>query len=72
MFAERLLAQSGGCFEATSFAGPCGVSRTTIQNYLAVLEATRLVQVVRPYAGASASEITATPLVYGFDTGFVA
>jgi predicted AAA+ superfamily ATPase len=71
-FAELLLAQSGGRFEATSFAAPCGVSRTTIQNYLAVLEATRLVQVVRPFSGRSANEIIATPLVYGFDTGFVA
>jgi len=71
-FAELLLAQSGGRFEATAFAAPCGVSRTTIQNYLAVLEATRLVQVVRPYSRRAATEIVSTPLVYGFDTGFVA
>ena len=71
-FAELLLAQSGGRFEAASFAAPCGVSRTTIQNYLAVLEATRLVQVIRPYSNRTSAEIVATPLVYGFDTGFVA
>jgi hypothetical protein len=39
-FAELLLLQSGGMFEATSFAKPCEVSRTTISNYLAVLEST--------------------------------
>jgi predicted AAA+ superfamily ATPase len=71
-FAELLLAQSGGRFEAASFAALCGVSRTTIQNYLAVLEATRVVHVIRPYSGRAASEIVSTPLVYGFDTGFVA
>jgi hypothetical protein len=39
-FFELLLAQSGGMFEASSFATPCEVSRTTIANYLSVLEAT--------------------------------
>lgn len=71
-FAELLLAQSGGRFEANSFAAPCGVSRPTIMNYLSVLEASYLVHVIRPYHGGSAAEITSTPLVYGFDTGFVA
>ncbi len=31
-FFELLMAQSGGMFEATRFAGPCEVSRTTIMN----------------------------------------
>jgi uncharacterized protein len=70
--AELLFAQSGGRFEASSFAAPCGVSRPTIMNYLGVLEATYLIHVIRPYHGGGAAEITATPLVYGFDTGFVA
>ena len=71
-FAELLLAQSGGQFNATAFAASCGVSRTTIGNYLGILEATHLVHVVRPYHGGSAREITSTPRVYGFDTGFIA
>lgn len=70
--AELLLVQSGGRFEASSFTSVCGVSRPTIMNYLSVLEATYLVHVIRPYHGGAANEITATPLVYGFDTGFVA
>ncbi len=71
-FAELLFAQSGGRFEASSMAAPCGVSRTTLTSYLAMMEETFLVGVVRPYHGGSPSEIVATPLVYGFDTGFVA
>ncbi|MCX7027063.1 MAG: AAA family ATPase [Spirochaetes bacterium] len=71
-FAELLLAQSGGRFNASSFASPCGVSRTTITNYLAILEATQLVHVIRPYHGGNSREIVAMPCVYGFDTGFVA
>jgi predicted AAA+ superfamily ATPase len=70
-FAELLLAQSGGIFEATSFARPCEVSRTTISNYLSVLEATFVVHVVRPFSSHRATEIVSAPKVYGFDTGFV-
>jgi len=70
-FVEMVLAQSGGVFEATRFAGPCEISRTTVVNYLRVLEDTFVVQVVRPYSARHASEIVAAPKVYGFDTGFV-
>jgi predicted AAA+ superfamily ATPase len=70
-FAELLMAQSGGIFEATKFTRPCEVSRATIANYLAVLEATLVVHVVRPYSTHRPTEIVAAPKVYGFDTGFV-
>ena len=70
-FVELLLLQSGGIFEATSFARPCEVSRTTISNYLSVLEATFLVHVVRPFSSHRPTEIVSAPKVYAFDTGFI-
>jgi predicted AAA+ superfamily ATPase len=70
-FVELLLVQSGGLFEATRFSGPCEVSRTTIANYLAVLEATSVALVLRPFSSRRGNEIVAAPKVYGFDTGFV-
>ncbi len=70
-FVELLLTQSGGIFEATRFATPCEVSRTTISNYLSVLEATLVMHVVRPFSEGGSSEIISAPKVYGFDTGFV-
>ena len=70
-FVELLLAQSGGIFEATKFAAPCEVSRTTITNYLALLEATSVALVLRPFSSRRSNEIIAAPKVYGFDTGFV-
>ena len=70
-FPEMLMAQSGGVFEATRFARPCEVSRTTIVNHLAVLEATFVAHVVRPYSSRRQHEIVAAPKVYAFDTGFV-
>jgi hypothetical protein len=68
---EMLLAQSGGIFEASRFAGPCEISRTTVASYLDVLEETRVVHVLRPFSTHRATEIVSAPKVYGFDTGFV-
>jgi hypothetical protein len=70
-FVELLLAQSGGIFQATRFATECEVSRGTIMNYLAVLEATAVALVLRPFSTRQRNEIVAAPKVYGFDTGFV-
>lgn len=70
-FAELLFVQSGGMFEASRFAAPCGVSRTTISNYLSILDATFVVHIIRPFSSHRAVEIVAAPKVYAFDTGFV-
>jgi len=70
-FLELLMTRSGGIFEASRFARPCELSRTTISNYLAVLEATFVVSVLRPFTTHRPAEIVAAPKVYGFDTGFV-
>ena len=70
-FAELLMIQSSGIFEATRFSRPCEVSRTTITNYLSVLEATYVMHVIRPFSSRRQSEIVSAPKVYAFDTGFV-
>ena len=70
-FTEMLFAQSGSMFEATRFAAPCEVSRTTITNFLSVLEATFVAHVIRPYSTSRTAEIVSAPKVYAFDTGFV-
>jgi predicted AAA+ superfamily ATPase len=68
---ELVMAHSGGIFEASRFARPCEASRTTVANYLAVLDATFAAHIVRPYAEGGRAEIVSAPKVYGFDTGFV-
>lgn len=70
-FMELLFVQSAGLFEATRFAGPCEVSRSTISNYLSVLESTWVVHVIRPFSSRRSTEIISAPKVYAFDTGFV-
>lgn len=69
--AELLLRQSGEMFEASSFAGPCEISRQTVTNYLEILSVTLFALIVRPYSEKRTNEIIAAPKVYGFDTGFV-
>jgi uncharacterized protein len=68
---ELIMAQSGGIFEASPLARSCEISRTTVANYVAVLEATFVVHLVRPYVGGGAAEMVAAPRAYAFDTGFV-
>ncbi len=68
---ELVLAQSGGVFEASRFAGPCEISRPTVTNYLDVMDATSVVHLVRPFSTRRSTEIVSAPKVYGFDTGFV-
>lgn len=70
-FVELLFVQSGGIFEATRFARPCEISRTTIANYLSVLEATYVAHIIKPFNTYKPNEIIAAPKVYGFDTGFI-
>lgn len=68
---ELIFVRSGGIFEATSYAAPCEISRPTVANYLGALEATMVVQVVRPFSARGSGEIISAPKVYAFDTGFV-
>ena len=70
-FLELLSTQSGEIFEAIRFAAPCEVSRPTIAKYLAALEATGAVQVLRPFSTQRPVEIIAAPKTYAFDTGFL-
>lgn len=68
---ELLMIQSSGIFEASNLADKCDASRSTIQNYLNVLESTMIFNVVRPFSTNTAAEIVKAPKVYAFDTGFV-
>lgn len=70
-FLELLLTRSGGIFEATKFAPDCDASRTTISNYLRILEDTFAVHVIAPFSSHKPTEIVSAPKVYGFDTGFI-
>ena len=69
--AQMIMAQSGSIFEASKFASTCELSPNSVRNYLAILEETYVVYIVRPFSTRAQSEIVKAPRVYGFDTGFV-
>ncbi|MBU1863916.1 MAG: ATP-binding protein [Candidatus Omnitrophica bacterium] len=68
---ELIMMRSGGIFEATKFSKECEVSRTTIMNYLRILDETFVAHVIKPFSTHKATEIVAAPKVYAFDTGFI-
>ncbi len=68
---ELLFSRSGGIFKATTFARVTELSRTSVSNYLKVLEATWVAHVIRPFSTRTSTEIISAPKVYAFDTGFV-
>jgi hypothetical protein len=69
-FVDLLFAQSGDLFEAKRFVNPCGMSHPTVMKYLLALQASWLVQVIRPFSTRHATEIISIPKTYAFDTGF--
>ena len=70
-FAELLLANSSGMFEATRYTDSCEATRGTITNYLSILAETFIIHVIRPLSTHKPTEIVKAPKVYGFDTGFI-
>lgn len=70
-FAELLIVNSGGIFDATKYSVACELSRESVGNYLQILEETFVVHVVRPFSTHKSTEIVKAPKVYGFDTGFI-
>ena len=69
---ELLFADSGRVFEATRYTQACELSRQTVMNYVAVLEATSVAHVIRPFTTRRTAEIVRAPRIYLFDSGFAA
>jgi uncharacterized protein len=68
---ELLMLRSGGLLDLTRLGRDSELSRQTAANYVALLEATHAVQLLRPFSGGSSREIVSMPKAYAFDTGFV-
>lgn len=70
-FVEMVMAGSGSIFDATRFAAPCGISRTTAAKYLSIMDATYAVHILRPFSTRRSTEIVSALKFYAFDTGFL-
>ena len=68
---KLLAGTTGNLCNVSDWAAVCGVSRTAINNYLAILEETRVIQVVPPFIGGKRAEISKRPKLYFCDTGIL-
>ena len=75
VFIRRLLTMlahsQGGLLNASQLGGALGVSYHTIQRYLAVLEQTFLLRLLRPYFRNVGKRLVKAPKVYLRDTGLM-
>src|SRR3990167_5058139 len=67
-----LLARVGSKLDVQKLSVELGISRATVKDYLAFLEGTYMVSLVRPFSRNRDSEIRSTPKVYACDAGLVA
>ncbi|MBW2107601.1 MAG: ATP-binding protein [Deltaproteobacteria bacterium] len=66
---ETLAAQCGQLLNITELANTAGISRSTVENYLFILEQTYVIQLLRPFSRNIRAELFKTPKVFFHDTG---
>lgn len=69
---EILAANVGQILNLSKIGGLCGVSHTTVRKWVSVLEASRLVYLLRPYARNLRKRVVKSPKLYFTDTGMIA
>ena len=70
-FIELLSARIGNLLNISEICKECGVSHTTIQNWLALLESTRILYLLKPFYRNITKRVIKRPKVYITDTGLV-
>ncbi len=71
-FIEILAANIGQVLNLSKIGAQCGVTHTTVRRWLSVLEASRLVYLLRPYTRNLRKRVVKSPKLYFADTGIVA
>jgi predicted AAA+ superfamily ATPase len=70
-FVEMLAARCGGILNLSDLGRSCGISHTLAQQWLSILEMTRIVYVLRPYFMNVSKRLVKSPKVYFSDTGLL-
>lgn len=68
-FLRLLAGRTGQLVNASALAGDVGVSSTTIGSWMSLLEASRLIYVLKPWYRSRTSQVVKTPKIYFTDTG---
>jgi predicted AAA+ superfamily ATPase len=71
-FVEVLATNVGQMLNLSRIGAACGITHTTASRWLSVLEASRLVYLLRPYTRNLQKRVVKTPKLYFTDTGIVA
>ena len=71
-FIEVLAANVGQILNLSKIGALCGVSHTTAHKWLSVLEASRLIYLLRPYSRNLRRRVIKSPKLYFTDTGMIA
>ena len=66
---EALATQCGNILNISELANTAGISRSTVENYLFILEQTYVIKLLRPFSRNIRSELFKTPKVFFYDTG---
>lgn len=70
-FLELLAARVGALLNLNEIAKECAISHTTAKNWLALLESTRIVYLLRPYFKNISKRVVKSPKIYFTDTGLL-
>lgn len=70
-FMVALAARTGGLFNAADIANTIGVTLKTVQSWISVLEASRIIFFLHPYENNILKCVVKTPKIYFNDTGLV-
>ncbi|MFH1846991.1 MAG: ATP-binding protein [Candidatus Omnitrophota bacterium] len=71
-FLELLAARCGALLNLSEISKECGISHTTAQNWISLLESTRIVYLLRPYYKNISKRVIKSPKLYFTDTGLLA
>ena len=61
--------QVGNLVNQAEYASICGISNTTVRDYLEILEESHVIRRLRPFLGGRRAEITSAPKLFFVDTG---
>ena len=70
-FLELLSARAGSILNLSEVSKECGISHTTAQGWLSILETSRIVYLLRPYYRNITKRVVKSPKVYFTDTGLL-
>ena len=66
-----LAARSASILNLSNVASACGISHATAQNWLSLLESSRIVYLLRPFSGNLNKRLVKSPKIYFTDTGLL-